>query len=220
MFGFDLRCPWGGDRTSTPYFGTVEYLYLHGYAVSCSYLRTLPVWQEVRRLPPPEVVNYKELKSYRARLVPSRIFDHRLSRIERLVLDAYIDMTTIDYVRKEDGKRIGLVNGPYAGTKDGMAPATTAKDIVEYWKRRGATISVKSVQAANRKLLALGHIVRRRTGSGWIIGIPHSVRWWNDKTKDHISYRFSYWNDLFQQMDENDSYEQETTPAEAIPVAA
>jgi hypothetical protein len=56
----------------------------------------------------PEVVNYNELKSYRARLVPSRVFDHRLSRIERLVLDAYIDMTTIDYVRKEDGKRIGL----------------------------------------------------------------------------------------------------------------
>lgn len=94
-----------------------------------------------------EVVNYNELKSYRARLVPSRVFDHRLSRIERLVLDACIDMTTIDYVRKEDGKRIGLVNGPYAGTKDGMAPATTAKDIVEYWQRRGATISVKSVQA-------------------------------------------------------------------------
>jgi hypothetical protein len=176
--------------------------------------------KEVHRLPEPEAVNYNELKSYRARLVPSRVFDPRLSRIERLVLDAYIDMTTIDYVRKEDGKRIGLVNGPYAGTKDGMAPATTAKDVVEYWQWRGATISVKSVQAANRKLLSLGHIVRRRTGSGWIIGIPHSVRWWNDKTKDHISYRVSYWNDLFQQMDENDSYEQETMPAEAILVAA
>ena len=171
-------------------------------------------------MPTPEVVDYNELRSYRARLVPSRVFDHRLSRIERLVLDAYIDMTTIDYVRKEDGKRIGLVNGPYAGTKEGMAPATTAKDIVEYWQRRGATISLKSVQAANRKLLQLGHIVRRRTGSGWIIGIPHSVRWWNDKTKDHISYRFSYWNDLFQQMDRNDSYDQETTPAEAIAIAA
>jgi hypothetical protein len=133
-----------------------------------------------------EVVNYNELKSYRARLVPSRAFDHRLSRIGRLVLDAYIDMTTIDYVRKEDGKRIGLVNGPYASTKEGMAPATTAKDVVEYWQCRGATISVKSVQAANRKLLELGHIVRRRTGSGWIIGVPYSVRWWNDKSKPYL----------------------------------
>jgi hypothetical protein len=86
---------------------------------------------EAWRLPAAEVVDYNELKSYRARLVPSRVFDHRLSRIERLVLDAYMDMTTIDYVRKEDGKRIGLVNGPYAGTKEGMAPPTTAKDIVE-----------------------------------------------------------------------------------------
>jgi hypothetical protein len=91
---------------------------------------------------------------------------------------------------------------------------------VEYWQRRGATISVKSVQAANRKLLSLGHIVRRRTGSGWITGFPQSVRWRNDKTKDDISYRFSYWNDLFQQMDRNDSYDQEIVPAEAIPVAA
>jgi hypothetical protein len=159
--------------------------------------------EEVGRLPTPEPVDYKELKSYRARLIPSRMIDHRLSRIERLVLDAYVDMTTIDYVRKEDGKRIGLVNGPYGGTsKEGMAPATTAKDIVEYWLRKGATISLKSVQAANRKLLALGHIVRRRTGPGWIIGIAHSVKWWNDPSGEHISYRFKYWNDLFQQMDE------------------
>jgi hypothetical protein len=159
-------------------------------------------------------MNYNELGSYRARLIPGRIFDHRLSRIERLVLDAYIDMTTIDYVRKSDGKRIGLVNGPYAGSKDGMAPATSAKDVVEYWEKRGATTSVKNVQAANRKLLALGHIVRRRMGSGWIIGIPHSIRWWNDKTEDHISYRISHWNDLFQQMDKNDSEEQEIMPAD------
>jgi len=164
-------------------------------------------------LPAPDVKNYNELRTYRARLIPSRVFDPRLSRIERLVLDAYIDMTTIDYVRKSDGKRIGLVNGPYAGSKDGMAPATSAKDVIEYWQGKGATISLKSVQAANRKLLALGHIVRRRIGSGWIIGIPHSIRWWNDKTKDHISYRFSYWNDLFQQMDQNDSEEMETMPA-------
>jgi len=153
----------------------------------------------------PEPVDYKQLKSYRARLIPSRMIDHRLSRIERLVLDAYVDMTTIDYVRKLDGKRVGLVNGPYGRLyKEGMAPATAAKDIVEYWQRRGATISLKSVQAANRKLFELGHIVRRRIASGWIIGIPHSVKWWNDKTKEHTSFRYIHWNDLFQQMDEID----------------
>jgi len=109
----------------------------------------------------------------------------------------------------------------YGGTsKEGMAPATAAKDVVEYWQRKGAEISLKSVQAGNRRLLDLGHIVRRRTGSGWIIGITHSVRWWNDKTKDHISYRFSYWNDLFQQMDTNELYDQEIMPAEAVAIAA
>ena len=65
------------------------------------------------RLSIPEAVDYKQLRSYRARLIPSRMVDPQLSRIERLVLDAYVDLTTIDYVRKEDGKRIGLVNGPY-----------------------------------------------------------------------------------------------------------
>jgi len=171
------------------------------------------IHDEERKLITPEAMNYNELGSYRARLIRDQVFDPRLSRIERLVLDAYIDMTTIDYVRREDGKRIGLVNGPYAGAKDGMATATSAKDVVVYWQRRGATISVKSVQEANRKLLELGHIVRRRTGSGWIIGIPHSIRWWNDETKEHISYKFSDWNDLFQQMDKNDSNEPETLPA-------
>jgi hypothetical protein len=52
--------------------------------------------EQVRRLPKPEVMDFNELKSYRARLMPSRMIDHRLSRIERLVLDAYVDMTTID----------------------------------------------------------------------------------------------------------------------------
>lgn len=156
-------------------------------------------------MPTSDAVDYKELWCYRARLIPSRMIDHRLSRIERLVLDAYVDLTTIDYVRKNDGKRIGLVNGPYGiSYKEGMAPATPAKDIVEYWASRGAKISVKSVQSANRKLLQLGHIVRRRIKAGWIIGVPHSVKWWNDPTKDHISNMFKYWNDLFQQMDQID----------------
>jgi hypothetical protein len=149
-------------------------------------------------------MDYKELRSYRARLIPSRMIDHRLSRIERLVLDAYVDMTTIDYVRDEDGERVGLVNGPYGSSREGMAPATAAKDIVDYWQERGATISLKSVQAANRKLLEVGHIVPRRIASGWIIGIPHSVKWWNDKTRRHISHKFKYWNDLFDQMDQID----------------
>ena len=61
-----------------------------------------PPWsrEEVRRLPTTEVMDYKELKSYRARLMPSRMVDHRLSRIERLLLGADVDMTTINYVRK------------------------------------------------------------------------------------------------------------------------
>jgi hypothetical protein len=161
-------------------------------------------------LPTSEAVDYKQLWTYRARLIPSRMIDHRLSRIERLVLDAYVDLTTIDYVRKEDGKRIGLVNGPYGiSYKEGMAPATAAKDIVEYWESRGAKISVKSVQAANRKLLQLGHIVRRRIKAGWIIAVAHSVKWWNDPTKDHVSNMFKYWNDLFQQMDEIDGREEQ-----------
>ena len=178
------------------------------------------IHDEVSGLQTSEARNYNELGSYRARLVPSRVFDHRLSRIERLVLDAYMDMTTIEYVREEDGKRLGLVNGPYAGTEDGRAPATSAKTVVEYWQLRGATIRVKSVQAANRRLLELGHIVRRQTGSGWIIGIPHSIRWWDDKTRKHISYQSSCWNDLFQQMDKNDSEEQKTTPADRVSEAA
>jgi hypothetical protein len=33
-------------------------------------------------------MDYKELSSYRARLIPRWMFDHRLSRMERLVLDA------------------------------------------------------------------------------------------------------------------------------------
>lgn len=157
-------------------------------------------------MPTSEEVDYKQLWSYQPRLIPSRMIDHRLSRIERLVLDAYVDLTTIDYVRKEDGKRIGLVKGPYGiSYKEGMAPATAAKDIVEYWESRGAKISVKSVQVANRKLLQLGHIVRRRIGQGWIIGIPHSVKWWNDPTKDHLSNMFTFWNDLFEQMDQVDN---------------
>lgn len=152
-----------------------------------------------------EAMDYKQLKSYRARLIPSRMIDHRLSRIERLVLDAYVDMTTIDYVRKLDGKRVGPVNGPYGRLyKEGMAPATAAKDIGEYWQMRGATISLKSVQAASRQLLKLGHIVRRRIASGWIIGIPHSVKWWNDKNKEHTSFKYFNWSDLFQQIDEID----------------
>jgi len=156
-------------------------------------------------LPTSEAIDYKQLYSYKARLIPLRMIDHRLSRIERLVLDAYVDRTTIDYVRKADGKRIGLVNGPYGiSYKEGIAPATTAKDIVEYWAEKGAKISLKSVQAANRRLLKLGHIVRRRISSGWIIGIPHSVKWWNDPTKDHLSNMFSHWNDLFLQMDQID----------------
>ena len=136
--------------------------------------------------------------------MPERMIDHRLSRIERLVLDAYVDLTTIDYVRKEDGKRIRLVNGPYGTARGGMAPATAAKDIAEYWQKKGAAISLNSVHAANRKLLKLGHIVRRRIGTGWIIGIPHSLKWWNDKTKEHTSNRYIHWNDLFQQMDKID----------------
>ena len=149
-------------------------------------------------------VDYKQLRSYRARMIPERMIDHRLSRIERLVLDAYVDLTTVDYVRKEDGKRIGLVNGPYGKAKGGMARATAAKDIVEYWQKKGATISVKSVQAANQKLLKLGHIVRRRIATGWIIGIPHSIKWMNDKTEEHTSKRYIQWNDLFEQMDKID----------------
>lgn len=138
-------------------------------------------------------------------MIPSRMIDHRLNRIERLVLDAYVDMTTIDIVRPADGKRVGLVNAPYGTVyKEGIAPATTAKDIVDYWQQRGADISVKSVQDANRKLLRLGHIVRRRISSGWIIGVPHSIKWWNDPTKNHISHIFKYWNDLFMQMDQLD----------------
>ena len=117
--GIDLRRLWGSNRNSTPYFGTVEYRYLPWIQFGLLLFANAPCRQEVHRLPTPEVVNYNELGTYRARLAPSRVFDHRLSRIERLVLDAYIDMTTIDYVRKEDGKRIGLVNGPYGGTKEG-----------------------------------------------------------------------------------------------------
>ena len=71
------------------------------------------------------------------------MIDHRLNRIERLVLDAYVDLTTMDIVRPADGKRVGLVNAPY-GTiyGEGIAPATSAKDIVDYWGERGAKISV------------------------------------------------------------------------------
>ena len=156
-------------------------------------------------MPTPDAIDYKQLWCYRARLIPSRMIDHRLSRIERLVLDAYVDLTTIDIVRKQDGKRIGLVNAPYGGSaKESMAPATAARDIAEYWESRGANISVKSVQAANRKLFKLGHIVRRRISAGWIIGVPHSVKWWNDKSYEHMSPWFKYWNDLFQQMDRVD----------------
>jgi hypothetical protein len=130
------------------------------------------------------------------------MIDPRLNKIDRLVLDAYIDLITVDYVREKDGKRMGLVNAPYGGS--GMAPATVAPDIVDYWQLRGAKIGRKSVQVANRKLLRLGHVVRRSTGRGWIIGIPHSLKWWNDKTGIHISSKSMHWNDLFKQMDTND----------------
>jgi hypothetical protein len=149
-------------------------------------------------------VDYRKLKYYRARLIPQRMIDPRLNRIDRLVLDAYTDLTTIDYVREKDGKRVGLVNGPYGGA--GMAPATVAQDIVDYWQLRGATISCKSVQAANRKLLGLGHIVRWSIGRGWIIGIPHGLEWWNDKIGIYISSKSMHWNDLFKQMDTNDTH--------------
>jgi hypothetical protein len=155
-------------------------------------------------LPAHDEVDYRELKYYRARLIPQRMIDPRLNRIDRLVLDAYIDLITVDYVREKDGKRVGLVNAPYGGS--GMVPATTAQDIVDYWQLRGARISRKSVQAANRKLLRLGHIVRRSIGRGWIIGIPHSLKWWNGKTGIRISSKSAHWNDLFKQIDTNDTH--------------
>jgi hypothetical protein len=51
------------------------------------------------------------MRSYHARLIPSRMIGHRLSRIDRLVLEAYVDMATIDDVRGADGGRFSLVNG-------------------------------------------------------------------------------------------------------------
>jgi len=40
-----------------------------------------------------------------------RMIGHRLSRIDRLVLEAYVDMATIDDVRGAGGGRFSLVNG-------------------------------------------------------------------------------------------------------------